>query len=142
MIPLRLRGHHLLCLLGYRGMGYSEAFTATMSAVYETLRTEPTTPVILVEGPDDICAAFPEDGPYHCLEERVRVRDERVRKRLGLAVGSQVPWEEILSRIAVRVRPDDIPRWCRTCPWEPLGLCAQGVARVREGGGLSPLPKA
>jgi hypothetical protein len=137
---IRLRGHHLLCLLGYRGLGYSPAFVERMTQVYEALRRMPQRPVRVVFGPDDLCAAFPAQGDSHCLEERVLARDERVRTRLGLRVGAQLPFAEVLARVRTGVLPDDIARWCATCPWQPLGLCAEGVARVREGRGLPPLP--
>ena len=31
--PLRYRAHHFLCSLGFQGKGYSEVFTANMTAI-------------------------------------------------------------------------------------------------------------
>jgi hypothetical protein len=52
-MPVQLRGHHFLCILTYRGYGYTPAFVENMSAVVADIGAG--RPVRLVEGPDDIC---------------------------------------------------------------------------------------
>lgn len=54
--PVRLRGHHFLCLLTYKGLGYTPAFVDNMTAIAE--RINASAKVILHAGPDDICAAL------------------------------------------------------------------------------------
>ncbi|KIL38046.1 hypothetical protein SD70_29045 [Gordoniibacillus kamchatkensis] len=137
--PVKLRGHHLLCLLGYRGMGYSAEYAANMNAVHERLRTEPETAVALVLGADDLCSCFPADQPYHCDSDTVARRDAAVLERLGLEPGQSLAWSELLRRIAAAVSPADVPLWCASCPWLQYGVCEEGVALVRAGGGLRPL---
>lgn len=139
---VKLRGHHLLCLLGYRGMGYSAAYAANMNAVHERLRTEPETTVALVEGADDLCSCFPADQPYHCDSGTVSRRDALVLERLGLQPGQSLAWSELLRLLAEKVSPADLPAWCASCPWLPYGVCEEGVALVREGRGLRPLDQA
>ena len=56
MMPVRLRGHHFLCVLTYRGAGYSELFVVNMTAKVAAIRAG--APVLLVEGPDDVCNGF------------------------------------------------------------------------------------
>ncbi|MBX6352957.1 MAG: DUF1284 domain-containing protein [Thermoflavifilum sp.] len=139
---IRLRGHHLLCLLGYRGMGYSEAYAENMTRVHDQLRRRPETMVMLTAGPDDLCAHFPPDQPYHCQDANVHERDAAVLRRLGLRVGGVVAWGEIERRLAAQFVPEDIPRLCCTCPWLAYGVCEDGVRRIRAGEGLYPvLPK-
>jgi hypothetical protein len=138
-MDIRLRGHHVLCLLGYRGMGYSPEYAANMSKVHDQLRREPHTTVELVAGPDDLCVCFPADKPYHCESDSVYSKDELVLTQLGAAIGERVTWAELMRRVAAVVRPDDIPRWCATCPWLGYGVCEEGVRLVRAGGGLRPL---
>ena len=55
-MPVRLRGHHFLCVLTYRGAGYTAPFVANMSKTVAAIRAG--APVQLIEGPDDICNAF------------------------------------------------------------------------------------
>lgn len=79
-MTIRLRGHHLLCLLGYRGKGYSESFCVNMTEIYERLRLHPETEIVIVEGPDDICRAFPSDQISHCMNDSV-FRKEILQKQ-------------------------------------------------------------
>ncbi|TCS69497.1 putative CHY-type Zn-finger protein [Effusibacillus lacus] len=135
-----MRGHHLLCLLGYRGIGYSEQFARNMSSVHDRLLKDPETEVCIVQGPDDLCACFPDDQVYHCDDEHVGTRDQRILQRLGLEIGEELTWGEIQSRIARLVNPEEIAEWCFTCSWRSLGYCEEGVRRIRAGHGLVPLP--
>jgi hypothetical protein len=137
---VRLRGHHLLCLLGYRGMGYSEEYTTNMTRVHAQLREHPETPVTFVSGPDDLCVHFPPDQPYHCQDTNVQQRDDGVLARLGLQTGETRPWREVERLLARRFVPADIPRLCCTCPWLSYGVCEEGIRRIRAGEGLFPVP--
>ncbi|MDQ8736904.1 DUF1284 domain-containing protein [Paenibacillus sp. LHD-38] len=137
-MTIRLRGHHLLCLLGYRGMGYSDDFCVNMTAIYETLRQEPQTEIEIIIGPDDVCRAYPPDKAYHC-EGAVYGLDEAVLSKLGLVAGIRESWQALCSRVAETMVPEDISRLCTTCPWEKYGVCAEGVGLVALG---KPLPKA
>ncbi|GGA47201.1 DUF1284 domain-containing protein [Paenibacillus physcomitrellae] len=139
-MEIRLRGHHLLCLAGYRGMGYSPDFTRNMTALYERLRNSPSSLVTLVEGPDDLCRCYPEDKPNHCREGRVYDRDQAVLTRLGFTPGARIAWQEVMQRMQLSVTPEDIPQLCTSCPWRSYGVCEEGVARIASGQGLAPLP--
>ncbi|GIQ67207.1 DUF1284 domain-containing protein [Xylanibacillus composti] len=138
-MSVRLRGHHLLCLLGFRGMGYSEEFARNMSGVYEKLRQSPETVIRIVEGADDLCAKFPCDQEYHCDHTTVLQHDERIARHLDVKPGDSVTWDELVERIRVRVQPRHIPEWCATCQWLSYGVCEEGMARIQKGEPLPPL---
>ncbi|MGG1550386.1 DUF1284 domain-containing protein [Paenibacillus ferrarius] len=140
-MPIQLRGHHLLCLLGYRGMGYSEAFCENMTAVYEQLREEPETMIRLVLGPDDLCAFHPTEGEQHCENRTVYTRDAEIAAVVGMEVGMERSWADICTKVAERMKPSDIRHLCATCRWEPYGVCADGVRIIGEGGALPPVAK-
>jgi hypothetical protein len=55
---MKLRGHHLLCILGFQGYGYSEDFVLNMARINE-LRKSDKTIIKLINRPDDICSACP-----------------------------------------------------------------------------------
>jgi uncharacterized protein len=78
-MTVRLRGHHLLCLLTYRGEGYSPAFVANLDRLAARLADGEAAE--LVDEPDDICAPLLRaDGGGaggHCTLDRVRMRDRR-----------------------------------------------------------------
>ena len=67
----KLRGHHLFCLLGYKGMGYSQEYVENMTKLHQSLRDEPETWVQLIEGPDQLCEKYPNSGEYHCQDRHI-----------------------------------------------------------------------
>lgn len=138
-MSVRLRGHHLLCLLGFRGMGYSEEFARNMSKVYEKLRRTPETSILIVEGADDLCVKFPCDQEYHCDDAAVHQHDRQVIHHLGVQPGDQVTWKELLERVREQVKPEHIPKWCASCQWLRYGVCEEGVELIHKGEVLPPL---
>ncbi|ARK22021.1 DUF1284 domain-containing protein [Sporosarcina ureae] len=133
---IKLRGHHIFCLLGYRGMGYSEEYTANMTNIHDELRERPDTFIQIMKGPDYLCAKFPEGQPYHCEDDGIYVRDSEILHKLGLKVSDVLPWREVERRIRVHVVPEDIAVVCETCSWRSYGFCQEGVASVIESNGL------
>lgn len=51
---INMRGHHLLCVLTFEGAGYSQRFTRNLAAIVERLSAGEE--ILIVAGPDDICA--------------------------------------------------------------------------------------
>lgn len=133
---IKLRGHHILCLLGYRGMGYSDNYVVNMTKVHTILREQPDTLIQIIKGPDHLCAKFPDDQPYHCEDKGIFSRDKEIVKRLGLKYSDVLPWREVERRIRVNVKASDIAVVCESCSWRSYGLCEQGVERVVNAQGL------
>lgn len=132
----RLRGHHLLCLLGYRGMGYSEGYVKNMTRIHQTLRTKPSSEILLVRGPDDLCEKFPDDLTCHCEDVNVHQRDAAVVSKLGLNIGQRSSWADIEERVRRCIMAEDISSLCESCSWRTYGVCAEGVEEVKNGKGL------
>ena len=131
---MKLRGHHLLCVLGFVGEGYSEEFTENMKKVVERLRKGEE--VEIAAEPDEICRACPWLGPGGCErgggEEETRRRDLRVLSALGFERGLRLCWPEILSKMRRKLSPEDLKRLCRGCRW--LRLCLDVIpSRLQEG---------
>ncbi len=122
---VKLRGHHLLCMLPYIGRGYTSSFTKNFDELVERLNKGAC--VELVMGADDICAAFHgENGdaqcekveidlslmqhgtimpklpevynPAHdCLGKRAAVRDNAALQDVGAALGRPLVAGDILA---------------------------------------------
>lgn len=137
--PIPLRAHNVLCLLGFRGEGYSPGFVRETTAVHAALAADPGRLVRLLAAPDRLCSACPNLREGGCAlggedhEAHMRAQDEDVLARLGLAAGAELPWREVLDRVARGVAGADLPSVCTTCPWLHLGWCAEGVDRLRTG---------
>lgn len=135
---IRLRGHTLLCLQGFRGLGYSPSFVENLKRIHQRLLHAPETPVMVLVAPDDVCAACPHRGREGCSlegpdsEREMARQDGLVLKRLGLSPGTTVAWREVLERIARKISPGDLPGICRQCRWLPLGYCEAGIKALRE----------
>jgi hypothetical protein len=130
--PLPMRAHHLLCTLGFAGLGYSRAFAANMAAIIATLDRHPETVIAVVDTPDGICAAFPPELPTHCRDTSVISRDRAVLGAMGLQAGSTPTWGQARQAVARAFAPDDLQQLCASCPWLPLGHCAAGLGRFRH----------
>lgn len=132
----KLRGHHLFCLLGYRGMGYSREYVENMTIIHQTLRNNPKTLVKIVNGPDHLCEKYPNTGEYHCQNASIYERDANILKKMGLRIGQIMRWEDIESLIQKNVIPTDIQSVCESCSWRTYGVCEEGVQDVIDGKGL------
>jgi hypothetical protein len=120
---IRLRAHHLLCMQGFQGYGYSDGFVQNMTVIVKRVETNPDVRVELVEGCDDICMCCPHAGGTDCVkddesDERVRERDCRVLEKLGLVPGHTGRGGKLLSLvnavIGTRAEADGI---CGACSW-------------------------
>ncbi|CDX12950.1 conserved hypothetical protein [Mesorhizobium plurifarium] len=80
-MTVRLRAHHLLCLLTYVGKGYSPAFTANYDQVVKRLGEGEA--VVIVSGPDDICAPLIGEPEPHCLRQSAAERDGFAARDVG-----------------------------------------------------------
>jgi hypothetical protein len=133
-----LRAHHLICLLGFRGLGYSPEFLQDMTKIVFELLSCPETLIEVVYGPDDICTPCPflKDGGCHeegtHSEEITKKRDRAVMMRLGLVSGEKVTWYAVEQRIRSSISLQDLEQICQDCRWLPLGYCVAGLERLRE----------
>ena len=132
----KLRGHHLFCLLGYRGMGYSEEYVKNMTRLHQTLRDNPKTFIEIVKGPDQLCEKYPNSGKYHCQDANIYERDAAILEKMGLKFGQILNWEQIESCIRKYIVPSDIQIVCETCFWRSYGVCEEGIEEILDGKGL------
>lgn len=125
-----LRAHHLLCMLTYVGKGYSAAFVDNFDDL--TSRLAAGDAVVLVEGPDAICAPLceSEGACAHCHGAGVRLRDQRAMKELApllgipLGTGSCLQLDaDLLARLRLAFTGGTIRGGCVGCEWADLCTC-------------------
>ena len=56
---MELRAHHLLCIQGYHGVGYSSDFVENMNRVVQKLEDNPDQKIEIVKKCDILCKACP-----------------------------------------------------------------------------------
>ena len=133
---LPMRGHHLLCVLGFRGLGYSEEFIRNMQAVVRRLHNQPQVVLKLETGCDVICRACPYRWGEWCARRpnasNPEATDRAVLARLGYSPGQRVRAVRVFRRVAERILPQDINKLCPDCEWRVLGSCAAGLRALRK----------
>jgi uncharacterized protein len=136
-MSIRLRAHHLLCMLTFAGDGYSPEFTANFAAVVARIGAGEA--VELVDGPDDVCAPLDGSGDTHCAEPTVRRRDRDALRALAEAdppLSAARPL--ILDRAAIAAMrahfaAGTIRAACGGCQWSELctEIAAAGYVSAR-----------
>ena len=133
---LRVRGHHLLCMLGFRGLGYSAEFVANMRAVVGAFGSTPPPTVEVVIEADSVCRACPHLRKGACArgessEQKVRAKDGAVLSILGIEPGRRMPASDLLALVAEKMEPGTLEALCARCSWWTYGYCAEGLAELR-----------
>jgi hypothetical protein len=134
--PVRLRPHHVLCSIGFEGKGYSDAFSANMTAiVMGQLRAinGTDTQIEIVSATDDICAPCPKRRATLCTsQEKIDRLDAAHAAALDLAPGDHLSWADAVARVQAHIQPDDLDRLCAGCEWLEMGMCKSAIARLQS----------
>lgn len=124
-MTIRLRPHHLLCMLTFVGRGYSPAFVENYKEIARRLSAGED--IKVVEGPDDICAPLLDDHDPHCHGEGVALRDRQAAEALAGLIGNEiapelviVPNEALLDRLRLAFKVGDVRTACGGCQWSSL----------------------
>lgn len=124
-MTIRLRAHHLLCMLTYVGKGYSPGFTANYDRIAERLSLGED--ILMVAGPDDICAPLLGERGAHCHRSSVALRDLRAARDLEEVLGhSARPGQvfsldaRVLARLRAGFKRGETRAACAGCEWSDL----------------------
>lgn len=134
--PIRYRPHHFLCSLGFEGKGYSEGFTANMTAiVMGRLRAEggDATVIEVTGATDDICAPCPKRRGRLCTnQDKIKTLDRAHAAALRLEPRESLTWREAKVRIRAHVAPGSLKTLCAGCEWEAYGMCEAALRRLHD----------
>ncbi len=140
-MTVRLRPHHLLCMLTYVGKGYTSGFVENYDRVAARLNTGEED-IELVDGPDDICVGLLCESHAHCFNEGVVQRDEVARLSVSTLLGETLEpgkrlraTPDFLTKMRLAFAAGDIRQACRGCQWIRLcdRIAASGFAGVKVG---------
>jgi len=126
---IRLRPHHLLCLVAFQGEGYSPEFIEKTLGLQRALLTGDTV-VELVEGLDDLCFGCPEMS-QECVsisgDTGVGGLDRAVSDLLGISPGRHRA-AELLRSMRKTFTPERGYKVCAECSWLPRMDCPRVIA--------------
>lgn len=125
---LRFRPHHLLCMLTYKGNGYSKSFVENFDLLIERMNTSSVT-LEICKGPDDICAprlCDPTDATCHCHDADLLKTDDQALADLGtlpsldnISYGSTIPLtRELIRDLRTAYAKNTIRTACQGCEWK------------------------
>jgi uncharacterized protein len=132
-----LRGHHLLCVHGFKGMGYSPAFVERMKEIVSDIRNpELDFDIRVVESFDEACMACPHKGETLCSgtvksNDKVVGLDRRTIEHLGLQTGGSYKKSYLVKLTAEKVQPEDLDHICAGCSWLEYGVCKEGISQLK-----------
>jgi hypothetical protein len=140
---IRLRPHHLLCLVAFQGEGYSPKFIAQALGLQRALLAADTV-VELVEGPDDLCDGCPE-MKKECVsisgDAGVGGLDRAASDLLGIAPGRRRA-SELLQSLKETFSPERGYKICAGCSWLPRMDCPRVIAiRLKDLFPEIPIPR-
>lgn len=120
---IRMRPHHLLCMLTFVGKGYSPEFTANFERVMRLIASG-NQEVEIVPGPDDLCAPLLNDPACHCRNASVLERDRLAAEALTDLLRQPVLegsilrlTQSVLDELRSAFRAGTIRKACRGCQW-------------------------
>lgn len=139
---IRLRPHHLLCMLTYAGRGYTPRFTLNLDDIIRRLGSGEE--IEIVSGPDDICAPWLHEAETvsdirtpHCHESRIAGRDDRATSDISKLLQRQITpssrlrlTANLISHLRQAYQAETIRTGCDGCEWKSFcdSLSASGFA--------------
>ena len=135
---IRLRGHHLLCSLTYRGQGYSLEFAANYDRIIERMAVGES--IRIVDGPDEVCAPIQDQADAHCHRSSVIGRDRLAEEAVSRLLGRRVSTGTVLEltaadyhRLRTSFAEGGLRQACTGCEWHDLcsTTARQGFASAR-----------
>jgi hypothetical protein len=119
---LKIRAHHLCCIQGFQGYGYSLAFVANLRAVISDIMAFPSRSLELISECDVICASCPSKRECTAQEStvsrRIRNMDLVVMDKLKIKEGTIMEAGKAFRLINSQLsNASDIEEVCGTCKW-------------------------
>lgn len=131
---INLRFHHLLCFLGFRGLGYGESFVENFKKIYTKVIFE-NTKINLILDPDEICKSCPNLINSMCkFEDKVKKLDTKLLeflKKNGFTNFHNILPSEVYT-ILTKLSIEEFENICRDCEWFKLGYCKEGLINLKK----------
>jgi uncharacterized protein len=128
---LKLRAHHLFCIQGYQGYGYSDKFQANLERIIKLINTVSDLEIEVIAEKDIICSYCPHTGKTGCQQdedsaEKIQSMDLKVLEKLNLKEGIKDKAQTLLMLTNTQIKTSfDIQEICGNCHWEEKCLWYQ-----------------
>jgi hypothetical protein len=124
-----LRAHHLLCFLGFRGLGYNQRFIQNFSRIRAQILGDPELILKLEVHADDICKSCPKLHNGICINnDKVRKKDEFM---IDFLTTDEIAVKNAYQRIKA-LEEEKFKNLCQNCEWYGLGFCLEGFREIKQ----------
>ncbi|ADI74364.1 protein of unknown function DUF1284 [Methanohalobium evestigatum Z-7303] len=121
MFPIKLRAHHLLCIQGFQGYGYSQDFIKNMKYIINCLNSHGSL-IDIITDCDVICSFCPYNKNGICKlnsASDLKKMDELVIDKLGLEEHMVISPEYAFSLVNKKLQKTlDADEVCGGCIWK------------------------
>lgn len=123
----KIRAHHLLCVQGFHGYGYSRDFIDNMAKIIKNINSNPDLEIEIISECDFICQHCPHNVEGTCQKkpdsaQKIRDTDMYVLEKIDLKERTTGKARDIFSLINAKLRDSsDIQELCGDCGWK--GKC-------------------
>ena len=117
---IKLRGHHLLCLSGFQGYGYSEDFVLNMTWINEKRKSEDCI-ITLTNEADDICSSCPNLKDNLCENEKQNEIIVKMDNEILSQFNSEKEYNslELFKEVSMKFNTlKSVENVCNNCKWE------------------------
>lgn len=133
---MKIRAHHLLCIQGFQGYGYSKEFVINMSEMIEDLKQHSDQNIQLTADCDIFCAYCPHNKKNICTysadsEKKIQQMDIQVLETIGLHVNSIIKAHKVFELINKKFKPENINEVCGKCRWKDKCLFFNGNVNLK-----------
>lgn len=125
---IRIRGHHLLCIKGFNGYGYSKEFVENLQKIKERIDKEKNILIEITDNADDICRSCPRLIDGKCEHEikgksDIGSYDRKILEAIGIKPNTAMPVREIDILIKARFNSFEAIEnvgLCLNCEWKEV----------------------
>ncbi|MFP4655439.1 MAG: DUF1284 domain-containing protein [Methanohalobium sp.] len=121
MLPIKIRTHHLLCIQGFQGYGYSKKFVDNMRYVIDCLNST-RSQIELITDCDIICSLCPHNKNGICVMSHtsdIKILDNLVLDKLDLKEHTIMSSECAFSLVNNKLcKISDVKEICENCNWK------------------------
>mgnify|MGYP001489649416 CR=1 FL=1 len=116
---LKIRAHHLLCMQGFQGYGYSDKFVEHMGEVVKYIKDNAQDEIMIVDYCDNICLACKNNINDVCTNyKNVNNMDKKLLHKLKLKGEQVVKVGAVLSLVKEEFQSlQDAYEICGECSW-------------------------
>lgn len=123
---IKIRPHHLLCILRYYRGGYNKKYTNNLKKICKILRKNPNLKIKITKKCDDICIKCPHQINNICKKRKninhyILIMDNKVLKLLKIKNNSVYKARDILNLSIDKIKNKELKNICRGC--EFLKFC-------------------